>query len=159
MILVQDLIPGSYELLIKDPVTDFNIREIMCLTFEMTYKFETDVAPDPDTDGCDNSQLIPSNLFSAGTTVSTLECVNDVFILTVLLADGGSIPYGGPQASDGSVKIYADHILMPKQRFTSNDITFINPKDSYMRIFAQSEGNDVGTNLLPSCEHKCFQLT
>lgn len=117
------LVPGTYELVIHDPVPDFKINELKCLTFEMTYTFLTDGVPDEDF-GCDSSQLLPSNLDAA---------------------NGGSVPFGGPQAADGEIKIFADHVLIPKERFTVKRVEFVNPQDSYLRLFAHSDNtnNDV----------------
>mgnify|MGYP001091690244 CR=1 FL=1 len=60
--------------------------------------------------------------------------------------DGGSVPFGGPQAADGEIKIFADHVLIPKERFTVKRVEFVNPQDSYLRLFAHSDNtnNDVG---------------
>ncbi len=109
------MLPGKYELVIHDPTTDFNITELPCLRFEFSYFWKTDADPGS---FCDDSEELPTNLFSA---------------------DGGSVPFGGPQDQDGAVKIYGANFLAPKTDFSYHRILFKNPRDSYFRVFAKTE--------------------
>eukprot|EP01104_Vermistella_antarctica_P009829 TRINITY_DN2573_c0_g2_i1.p1 TRINITY_DN2573_c0_g2~~TRINITY_DN2573_c0_g2_i1.p1 ORF type:complete len:3323 (+),score=759.25 TRINITY_DN2573_c0_g2_i1:349-9969(+) len=48
--------------------------------------------------------------------------------------NGGSVPYGGPQADDGSIRMWATDILAPGD-VTDRYIKFLVPTDSYVRVF------------------------
>lgn len=112
--LNEVILPGNYTLIIRDPTVwdSSDITTFSCAPFELSYFLQTTGAP---VDYCDETESLPSDLF-------TLE--------------GGSSGYGGPQKNDGSIKIFGDKFIMPRQPGAHNFIQFKVPQDSFFRIYS-----------------------
>eukprot|EP01087_Luapelamoeba_hula_P002906 TRINITY_DN1271_c0_g1_i3.p1 TRINITY_DN1271_c0_g1~~TRINITY_DN1271_c0_g1_i3.p1 ORF type:complete len:3009 (-),score=261.11 TRINITY_DN1271_c0_g1_i3:1901-10927(-) len=121
--LNEILPPGDYAVNIHDPShwnTD-SFSSIKCAQFQVIYYLNS-VENDTSTSSCDVSEDLPVDFYTA---------------------NGGSASYGGPQDSDGSVRIFGSKFLIPDSA-QHMYIPFKIPTDSFIRIFtSMDEGNDV----------------
>jgi hypothetical protein len=112
------LLPGTYTIQIRDAFPSRLNSTIVCGFYSVEYILNTTDVPVV----CDDTEQLPEDLTSPD-----------------------SIPYGGPQAEDGSVRIWGDKFALvntdgPKDRF----IEFVVPVDAYMRAFVSSlDDNDI----------------
>lgn len=116
--LLLDLIPGNYHVKLHEmfPLQnrDSNLK---CSEYAISYYLNETT----DSNFCDQTEKLPTDLFSP---------------------QGGSIPYGGPQASDGSVRIHGENFYLSSENGRDHFILFKVPVPSFIRAFAQGFNND-----------------
>ena len=113
----QVLLPGDYTVQIRDAFPSRVNSSIVCGFYSINYVINSTDVPQV----CDETEQLPEDLSS-----------------------DASVPYGGPQAADGSIRIWGDEFALvvegPKDRF----IEFNVPVDAYMRAFVSSlDENDI----------------
>jgi len=111
---------GNYTLSYFDPnnylgdiyYQEHPITEIGCVRFQVYTNFNgTQTA----SDDCPEADILPTDLYST---------------------EGGSTAYGGPQESDGTVRISGDNFLASLEHEVQY-IFFQVPQDSFLRVFYQ----------------------
>lgn len=110
------LLRGNYTITIHDPNPVNSMEQhLSCSPYAIAYEFNTTSVP---SDYCDETEVLPTDLFSDA---------------------GGSQPYGGPQATDGSIRLYGEHFLLDIANRRDNFILFDAPVDCFMRVYARSD--------------------
>eukprot|EP00727_Mastigamoeba_balamuthi_P010232 m51a1_g5831 hypothetical protein (3543) ;mRNA; r:256928-268386 len=115
---IDEFVPaGRYDLLLRDIATtmgDAVPAEVQCGEYDLSYL--VDLSARPTQDQCLRVQTLPEDLRTA---------------------DGGSKPYGGPQRSDGTIRMFGTGFFLSTQGADRTRwVRFRAPRPSYVRVFA-----------------------